>query len=186
MFQQVIDRVGTLYLDPLEITHAQQIMLWINNMQANQFLARNFPITRSIEESWLRSIEESDKEFVFGIFIDLGTDEDVKLIGSCGIHKVDWIARTAETGIVIGDEKYWSKGIGTVSKRIVMKYAFEHLNLERLSVSVIAFNERSLALQRRAGFVEEGRRRKVFYKNGTYYDEVLFGMLRAEYFTLKW
>jgi RimJ/RimL family protein N-acetyltransferase len=40
---------------------------------------------------------------------------------------------------------------------------------------------RRLALHRRRGFVEEGRRRRSRYANGRYDDEFLFGMTAEEY-----
>ena len=184
MFRATVEGFGHIYLDPLGLSHAKKAMNWVNNMHANQYLTRVFPITLESEQEWLQFTENSTNEFVWGIFVDsedASQDEEKILIGSCGIHKIDWVSRTAETGISIGLEAYWSKGIGTKVKKIVMQYAFKNLNLNRISVNVIAFNERSLALQKKAGFTEEGRLRKMFYKNGKYYDEVLFGMLHEEY-----
>lgn len=45
----------------------------------------------------------------------------------------------------------------------------------------IDFNERSLRMHRKLGFREEGRLRKIDFKNGEYHDRVMFGLLREEW-----
>jgi RimJ/RimL family protein N-acetyltransferase len=53
--------------------------------------------------------------------------------------------------------------------------------LYQFSSGVVAFNERSIKLHKKAGFQEEGRLRQTLFKNGQYHDWVEFGILREEW-----
>lgn len=168
-----------LTLKPLESVHIDEIMKYINDLEVNQYLARSLPLCTENEERWITSINNSHTEFVFGIFVK--EDNKELLIGSCGLRKVDWISRKAEAGIAIFNKKYWEKKIGSTAAAMMINFAFNDLNLERIYTSAIAFNERSIALQKRLGFKEEGLRRKSIYKKGEYHDEIMLGLLRSDY-----
>jgi RimJ/RimL family protein N-acetyltransferase len=47
-------------------------------------------------------------------------------IGQCALFGVNWVARTAELGITIGDKKYWGQGHGRESVNLLVHYAFHH------------------------------------------------------------
>lgn len=42
-------------------------------------------------------------------------------------------------------------------------------------------NPASIRLHQKLGFVEEGRRRRQWFYNGEFHDEILWGMTREEY-----
>ena len=67
-----------------------------------------------------------------------------------------------------------------------MRYAFEELNLERLDGSMIEYNQQSIATYcgKKLGWKEEGRRRSYFYRKGRYWDQVVVGVTRQDYFEL--
>ena len=53
---------------------------------------------------------------------------------------IDWINRSAQVGIVIGSKPHWGKGYGTDAMRIVLRFAFEKMNLHRVWLNVYDFN----------------------------------------------
>jgi RimJ/RimL family protein N-acetyltransferase len=63
----------------------------------------------------------------------------------------------------------------------MVRYGFRVLNLNRIELTVYAGNEPAIRAYRRAGFVQEGRARQVFYRNGVYEDALRFGILRSEW-----
>jgi RimJ/RimL family protein N-acetyltransferase len=58
---------------------------------------------------------------------------------------------------------------------------FRELRYQKANATVYAFNEGSLALHRKLGFVEEGRIRRNHFTNGEYHDEFWFGITREEF-----
>lgn len=87
---------------------------------------------------------------------------------------------SAEFAIIIGSE-HTGQGYGTETARLALRYAFDELGLHRVELWAWAYNSRALAAYRRAGFVEEGRRRDATFHNGQYEDEVIMGVLADEW-----
>ena len=91
---------------------------------------------------------------------------------------IDWFARNAEFGILIGDRSRQGKGLAKEALALVVGYAFDTLNLNKLYLRVVAFNERALRLYRDFGFVEEGVQRQQAFIRGSYHDVVLMVLIR--------
>lgn len=59
--------------------------------------------------------------------------------------------------------------------------AFEELNLHRVTATVFAYNERSIALLEKLGFRREGAFREFLERDGRRYDMLLYGLLCHEW-----
>ena len=103
-----------------------------------------------------------------------------ELIGSSGLHRIDHFSRSCELGIGIGRE-YWGKGFGQDAVRTLVDYAFEHLNMNRVSLYTLAQDPRAVGAYRKAGFVEEGRIRQHAWVRGRFEDELVMSVLREEW-----
>lgn len=62
-----------------------------------------------------------------------------------------------------------------------LAWAFQKAGLHRVELEYLGWNERVRPLYERAGFVEEGRRRKCYFKDGEWWDEILMGILDEEW-----
>lgn len=105
---------------------------------------------------------------------------DDRLIGSTGlvpnlIHGDAWFY------IVLGDREYWSKGYGTDSAQVVLRYGFVELNLRRISLGLHSYNERARRSYEKAGFRMEGRMRGEGLRDGVRFDGLYMGVLREEW-----
>jgi RimJ/RimL family protein N-acetyltransferase len=105
---------------------------------------------------------------------------DGELIGEAGLHRINHFTRSCELGIGIGRE-YWGKGFGQDAVRTLVDYAFEHLNMNRIGLYVLAEDPRAVGAYRKAGFVEEGRIRQHAWVRGGYEDELVMSVLRKEW-----
>jgi len=76
--------------------------------------------------------------------------------------------------------EHWGKGYATEAAKAVLQYAFTNFNINRIMACPNAENTRSTALCERIGMVKEGRMREVRLINDTYYDEVVYGILKRE------
>src|SRR3954447_24386518 len=85
----------------------------------------------------------------------------------------------AEFGYVIGA---WARrrGIGTRALSLYSRWCFENLDVARLELLVQPDNEASLALGRRAGFVEEGLLRSHSLVRGEGKDMVMMSLLPVD------
>ena len=102
-------------------------------------------------------------------------------IGMVDLSGFNWQVGNAWVGIGIGERAYWGKGYGTDAMRILLRYAFIELNLNRVTLNVFEINQRGLRSYQKAGFREEGREPKALLKAGARYDLIYMGILRSEW-----
>lgn len=76
---------------------------------------------------------------------------------------------------------FQGRGYASEAMRILFRFMFRERRFHKVEAGVWDYNEASLKLHRRFGFVEEGRRRDAWYLDGGYHDEVHFGLTAAEY-----
>ncbi len=103
------------------------------------------------------------------------------IIGTCGLHEIDWHNETVRIGILIFDESQWGKGQATEVLTLLIEYVFSELNLHKIYLNAFTTNERGLKLYKRLGFQEEGRLREEYKIHGRYVDLVRMGLLREEW-----
>lgn len=88
--------------------------------------------------------------------------------------------RTLGTGYLVRKES-WGMGYGTEAISAVVNYCFKTWpELQRIEAEVYVLNLGSMALLRKVGFQEEGRRRKAATKNGKTSDVAMFGLIRDD------
>lgn len=104
---------------------------------------------------------------------------------SITIHQWTKRATTADIGLAIGEKDFWRKGYGTEVVGLLLKEAFEQLNLHRAGWWTFAENTASIALAKKTGFKEEGRVRDSVFFDNRYHDSVVLGILKEEYETTK-
>jgi RimJ/RimL family protein N-acetyltransferase len=172
-----------LYLRPLEVTDLELCQVWINDPEIRPYLSRAFPADRAGQRAWIEKQDRGDIRS--GLALAIVLREGNRHIGNMGLHRINWIHRSAETGTLIGERDCWSQGYGSEAKLLLVEYAFNTLGLNRLSSRVLATNPRSLACQLKCGYVEEGRIRQAMFKDGQWVDEILLGLLAEEWRTAR-
>ena len=141
-------------------------------------LATEFP--QSIE-----SIKEFLEKYsgckdVNGVVIFSIETLDGEYVGGISLHNCNQRHGTFSLGLTI-DRPHWGKGYACDAARILLRFAFEERRYQKCNSACIADNEASIALHKKLGFTEEGRRRRMFYYDGVYHDEVLFGLTAEEF-----
>lgn len=148
---------------------------WMNDPQVTEFLVLDPPLSMEEEEVWYQGMLRRDDK-VFCI-----ETKDDRLIGSIGLHHLDWKNRMTDIGIVIGEKDAWSRGFGTDAIRTLLRYLFEELNLNRVGLTADTTNARAIACYERCGFHSEGVVRSGRFKRGRYIDSVQMSILRRDW-----
>jgi len=111
---------------------------------------------------------------------------DDRLIGLIGLYTIFWSQREAFMGIQIGERDYWGRGYGTDALQTLLRYAFDELNLQRVSLSFLEGNERAGRSYEKCGFRYEGRQRHAWAYDGQRWDELYMGLLRDEWLIMNY
>lgn len=106
-------------------------------------------------------------------------------IGICGLFRVDMVSRSATFYIAIYNPQFWSKGFGKEATKLILKYSFDILNLNRIQLHVAINNVKGVKAYQNAGFQIEGTLREAMYHNNEYVDFYVMGILRKEYYSTK-
>jgi RimJ/RimL family protein N-acetyltransferase len=123
--------------------------------------------------------EMEDDKNLFHFTIRLRADD--RLLGFGQIYWVEWANAIGSLRIGIGDPDDRGKGYGSEALQLLLRYAFDELNLYRLGVQIGEYNPVALHVFRQAGFVEEVRRRQALNRDGRRWDLIHLGLLRSEW-----
>jgi RimJ/RimL family protein N-acetyltransferase len=167
--------VRLVAFDPEKDTEA--MARWNRSSEYQQLLdsgpARVYSPT-SMKE-WME--KHANEMYSFGIY----ALQDDRLIGQVDLIGVDWVARNCWVGIDSGDPASWGKGYGSDAMNEILRFGFEWLNLNRVSLTVFEYNERAHRSYLKCGFKEEGRLRQWMQRSGDRFDLIFMGILREEW-----
>ena len=126
-------------------------------------------------------IEKEQSEDPNTIAFSVRTLADDRLIGFVAFDGINWQHGETFVAIGIGDPAYRGNGYGTDAMRVMLRYGFMELNLNRIQLDAFSYNERAIKSYLKAGFAEEGRQRGMLLRNGERWDFVYMGVLRDEW-----
>jgi RimJ/RimL family protein N-acetyltransferase len=122
--------------------------------------------------------KEIGKEYiVFSIHL---LEED-RPVGFIDLGGFDWVARSAWVAIGIGEPEYRGRGLGTDAMQVLVRFAFEQLNLHRINLTVFEYNQRALRSYEKCGFVLEGCQRQFLNREGRRWDMIYMGLLQEDW-----
>ena len=157
------------------------VMKWVNDEEVTDLLGGEmltYPVSSLAEEKYIEAAAiPSDKQKTFVI----ESLEEPRYIGAISFNVIDWQSRHASIGIVIGDKSLWGKGYGTDAMRIMMRLAFDKMNLHRLYLDVHDYNSRAIASYEKCGFKREAVLREHHFRRGKYCDTIVMGILESDY-----
>lgn len=115
----------------------------------------------------------------FTFHIRLAKNEE--LIGFIALHSIEWNNQCGTLSMGIGRAAHRGRGYAAEAMALLLQFAFCELNLHRVGLDYIEYNQSAAALYQRAGFTEEGRARECVYRDGHRYDRVHMGILRPQW-----
>jgi len=167
-----------LYLRPLDAeTDLDRCLRWINDPEIVVNLGRRTPMSRTTERDWLIGQYKGDRDLPLAIVLNDGDCH----IGNVGLHAIDYLDRSAEFGLLIGEKDAWGEGYGPEAGRLILDHGFRQLGLHRIFLHVYAFNERAQRVYAKLGFVPEGTLRESYFHDGTYHDTLIMSILEEEW-----
>ena len=123
------------------------------------------------QNQWFKNIKNAE---YFCIWLGL------KRIGFIGIFDIHQVHRRAKWTMRI-HPTYWRQGFAREAMKLLFEFAFNHLNINKITGDCFAHNEAEVNNLRTAGFAEEGVWKEHYFHQGKYRDAINFSMTKTMY-----
>jgi UDP-4-amino-4,6-dideoxy-N-acetyl-beta-L-altrosamine N-acetyltransferase len=153
----------------------ERMLAWRNLPEVAKFMYTAHAITTQEHGAWFnRMIQDPTKKYWI-------IEQEGVGVGVANLEGIDQVNRYCLWALYTVPPA--SPGVGIATCAMVLRYAFEKLNLHKVGSTVLAFNKTACLLHKRFEFSEEGRFREHINKNGTWHDVVYYALLQSEWQT---
>lgn len=156
----------SVYVRELSLSDLPILNKWRNDKNSIESLCGNFRyIGSEVDKNWYDSYQKTRSNNIrLGVFCS----DSNEIIGVTYLLNIDWVNRNAEFAIWLWESNYKGKGIGTYVTKLMIRHAFNDLNLHRVYLTVLNSNTVALRLYNKVGFESEGILKDFVFKNGSY------------------
>jgi UDP-4-amino-4,6-dideoxy-N-acetyl-beta-L-altrosamine N-acetyltransferase len=171
-----------IQLRAIEYEDLPLLVKWRNDPEVYQYFFEHEPLSLAMQRGWFEKfLTHSDERFWI-----VETKDTLEAIGTVGLVHLDWRNRKGEWGrLLIYPSKYRHGGYGAEIESLILRYFFDHLNMNRLEGEVFLENESVWKMHQKFGFKQEGLFRQYIFQDGKYKDVVYIAMLREEYLSVE-
>lgn len=167
-------------LRELEREDVKEINKWRNDPELLACLGAPYRyINEDVDKEWYDGYMRTRGNSVRCVIVDINNEN--KILGLISLMSINYINRSAELHIMIGDKVNRGRGIGTYAVKAMVEHAFNNLNLRRIELGVLESNFVAIKLYEKIGFITEGKKRMSNYKNGEYVSMIMMGLLKEDY-----
>jgi RimJ/RimL family protein N-acetyltransferase len=165
-------------LRDLRESDAPALLAMLCSEEVAEFIS---PLPHTIEGfvDFIREVHNqrvAGESFCYGIVPD-GYDE---AMGLFQVRELEPGFASAEWGFALGSP-FWGRGIFQEGARAIIDFTFNVVGVHRLEARSIAANARGNAALRKVGALQEGVLRRAFVRNGRYYDQILWSILKEDW-----
>lgn len=148
---------------------------WLNDPEVNRYSGRRrYPSNEQSIERYLSGLGKD--EYVLSICVK----ENGRHIGNIKYGPVDWVNRTCEVEILVGEKGEWGKGYASEAIYLVSKHLFLTLDLNRVEAK--SANPAFIAaVCKHLGWTLEGEMRERFLMEGRFISYSWLSLLRKEF-----
>jgi RimJ/RimL family protein N-acetyltransferase len=166
-----------IYLRSPEPGDEAIISLSENHPDTRSHLYIAFPTSLEMQYNSIKTKSHDPNTILFTI----ATIEPDEPIGTTSFVRIDWAGRMATFYIAIAEKEKWSKGYGRETTKIMVDYAFDTLNMNRIQLHVSTENERAIKVYDDIGFKVEGKLRQAMFYGNKYIDFLLMAILKKDW-----
>jgi len=168
-----------LYLSRIEKNDMEHFYKWFSDSEFLKFYDYYPPLPQTKEEvdKTFSYYEKKEKSDVFAIRLV----NDDQIIGIAGYDDIIKENKVATLFIGIGSKDSRGNGYGKESMKILLNYGFNDMDLYRIQLNVLEFNQSAIALYEKTGFIKEGTYREFVLRDDKRYDLFLYGLLKNEW-----
>lgn len=162
--------VGLRAIEPEDL---DQLLIWRNRPENRRYFREYREIPLSAQREWFERMLNDGSCAMFAI-----VHEDW-LVGATGLCNIDWLRRSAEVSLYVGDG-YIDSVYAPDALHALLVYGFDELGLRRIYAETYAFDVHKQALLLDAGFRQEGVLRDAHIAEGSWHDSYIYSLLSHE------
>ena len=148
---------------------------WINDSENNRYLHYDLPLREDQTELWFESHRNDKSRY------DAVIEADGVPVGTIGLLNIDRKNRKAEYYIAMGERSYSGRGVAKQASELLLQYAFETLELNRVYLYTELHNLAAQKLFARIGFRQEGLLRQDVLSHGNLADRYVYALLKEDW-----
>ena len=167
-------------LEPLQKKHLVGLKLAIEDGNLYQLMVTNVPHPDELQAFYDKAVTDQQigEALVFAT-LDQKTDQ---VIGSSRFMHTDWTHNRTEIGFTFIAKRKQRTAINTEAKLLMLKHAFDVLNLNRVAFVTDYLNQTSRTAILRLGAKQEGiLRNHMVMPDGRVRDSVIFSIIKNEW-----
>lgn len=136
---------------------------------------------KKIYERWQKESDESNRQYLFAIRTRNQESPDTgQIIGVLRIKSIEWVHGAAFLDLILGSPEDW-QCFAREALDMALRYAFDELNLFRVTAVIAEHNQPANQLFEQANFTLEVRQRQAIFWDKQAWDKLYFGLLRPEW-----
>jgi len=168
-------------LRPMQIEDADKKLREYTDSEARAWLQMGMELPPVSREAYIEQLKPylDFKDISQYLSFSIETLES-EYVGWINLHNKSERRGTFSFGISIFRE-YQRNGYADEAVRIVLRYGFNELRMQKCNSTCIAINAGSIRLHQKLGFQQEGCIRRNIYLNGQFHDDLLWGLLKEEF-----
>ena len=154
-----------VYLRAFESDDYKTTIKWHNDNEIWDMVGSpKYFVSMEYEKKWIEDAIWNKDQIKLGICVK----ENNELIGFCSLIKINLVNGSAEISIMIRDNQYWGKGLGSEVILLLSDFAFSERGFNRIWALILENNIASRRMCEKCGYKTEGVLRRSIYKNGKF------------------
>ena len=163
-------------LRAIEERDLHQLLEWRNNPKHRQFFREHRELNYVQQMHWFNEKVNYDTSTKMFAIVDI---ED-NLIGACGLCYIDWVNRSADLSIYLGN-RYIDEVIAPEAAKLLINYAFDTLGLNRIWSEIYDYDRLKCTFFENLNFHLDGKFRQSKWLYGEWHDSLIYSFLRYDY-----
>jgi RimJ/RimL family protein N-acetyltransferase len=170
---------GDLRLEPLGSRHGADLDALANDPDVRRFTYVPLEPPAGFGTRWAARYDEGWRDGTRAGFAIRDGDDERGFLGFVAFVQLDRDARQGEIGYVVAPAGR-GRGVATRALRLLTRWGFEELGLERVELRIDVVNTASEIVAARAGYVRDGVLRSSYFKEGLRVDLGVWSRLATD------
>lgn len=163
-----------IYLRALEIDDYKTSINWRRDDNIWSMLGgTKYFVSEMYEKKWVEETIFNTKDIKLAICLN----ENDLYIGNVYITNINYINRSCESHVLIGNRSYWNQGYAQEALKEILDFVFRERGMNRVVAYILEDNIGSIKMHKKVGYQHEGILRQSIFKDGTFKNQVIMSIL---------